>query len=330
MSITFGVTLYSMTNEWRAGHFSLPELVDEVGKRNLGPGVEIVGFQSLRGFPNKVAEEDTSAFLAAIERNGLTLTTLGGNADIALRKGAFFDTDQSVEYMRPQIEMAARLGFPIVRTQIGLEPAVLEKLEPIAAKYKIHLGMEVHAPEGPNTPKIAETREAYRKIDSEWLGFIPDFSCNMRAVPLNMQAKFRDYGLSEAGIDVLVRCWNEAGEPIERYNRFVEEAKALGEPEFAVNRAMLVYSMFGRQNPEEWREVLPQVRHIHGKFYDIGEDLTSPSIDYAAIMKIFSEAGSPISMSTEWEGHAYADVEDIDAFEVVARHQEMCRRLLAA
>ena len=30
MSITLGVTLYSMTNEWLAGRYTLPELVDEV------------------------------------------------------------------------------------------------------------------------------------------------------------------------------------------------------------------------------------------------------------------------------------------------------------
>lgn len=230
--------------------------------------------------------------------------------------------------MRPQIELAAELGFPIVRTQIGLAPPVLAKLEPIAAKLRIHLGMEVHAPEGPNTPKILETREAYRQIDSEWLGFIPDFSSSMRGVPRGMQAKFREYGLSEAGVEVLVRCWQGEGEPIDRYNRFVEEVRPLRESDFAVSRAMMVYAMFGRQNPEDWREILPQVRHIHGKFYDIEEDMTSPSMDYEKFMDIFAEANATISMSTEWEGHAYADLDEVDAFELVAKHQAMCRQYL--
>lgn len=49
MSITFGVTLYSMTNEWLAGEYTLAGMVDEVGRRGIGPGVEVVGFQSFRG-----------------------------------------------------------------------------------------------------------------------------------------------------------------------------------------------------------------------------------------------------------------------------------------
>lgn len=330
MSVIPGVTLYSMTNEWLAGRYGLAELVDEVGKRKLGPGVEIVGFQSLRGFPSRVSEDEIGDFVSAIERNGLTLTALGGNADIALRADAWLDVDQSVEYMRPQIELAARLGFPIVRTQIGLEPRVLEKLEPIAAKYKIHLGMEVHAPEGPNTPKILQTREAYRRIDSEWLGFIPDFSSCMRAIPKGMLAKFGSYGLSSAGLELLARAWAGHGTPIERYNAFAKEARELGEAEFPINKAMMVFSMFGREKPEEWREVLPQIRHIHGKFYDIDADLTSPSIDYRTLMKIFAEADRDITMSTEWEGHAFADLDEQDSFELVAKHHAMVAKILAS
>lgn len=328
MSISFGVTLYSMTNEWLSGQYSLAEMVDEVGRRGIGPGVEVVGYQSFRGFPSRVDKQELKSFREALDRNGLTPTCLGGNADIALRKDAWLDTGQAVEYMRPQIELAADLGFPIVRTQIGLAPPVLEKLEPIAARLGIHLGMEVHAPEGPNTPKILETREAYRRINSEWLGFIPDFSSSMRGVPRGMQAKFREYGLSQAGVDLLVECWHSVGEPIERYKRFIEAVAPLGESEVATSRAMMVFGMFGRQNPEDWRDILPQVRHIHGKFYDIEDDLTSPSMDYAKFMDIFSTPNRTISMSTEWEGHAYADLEEVDAFNYVAKHQAMCRQFL--
>src|SRR5207237_670512 len=160
-----------------------------------------------------------------------------------LRKDHWMDTDRSVEYMRPQIELAGRLGFPVVRTQLGLTPEVLEKVEPIAAKVGVKLGMEVHAPEGPNTPKVMATREAY------------------------------------AGIDSLQRAWAAPGAPFQRYGQFAAECAQLGEPELPVGFARLVFTMFGRENLEDWREVLPQVVHIHGKFYDVDvdDDLVSPS-----------------------------------------------------
>jgi hypothetical protein len=328
MSISLGVTLYSMTNEWLAGRYTLPQLVDEVGRRGIGRGVEVIGFQSLRGFPDRVAPRDLKALRDAIDRNGLVPTSLASNADVARRAGAWMDTDESVDYMRPQIELAATLGFPVVRTQIGLTPAVLEKVEPIAAKAGVHLGMEVHAPEGPTTPKVIATREAYDRIDSEHLGFIPDFSACMRAIPPGMLDKLRAGGLSEAGADALTRAWEAPGPPFQRYGTFAAEAAGLGEPELPVAQARLVFTMFGREDLEGWRELLPQVRHIHGKFYDVDDSGMSPSIDYESILRVFAASDVPMTMSSEWEGHAYLDLEEQDAFDMVARHHAMCRRFL--
>ena len=322
---------YNVDEVWYfdlVGRYTLPELIDEIGRRKLGPGVEMVGFQSLRGFPGRVKMKDLSDLRDAIARNELVPTSLASNADIARQANKWMDTDQSVEYMRPQIELAGALGFPVVRIQIGLTPAVLEKLEPIAASAKVHLGMEIHAPEGPNTPKVQATREAYRQIDSEWLGFIPDFSSCMRAIPPGMLDVLRRDGLSEAGIEALVRAWEAPGLPYQRYGVFAQEAKDLGESDPAVDAATLVFMMFGRENPEDWQEILPQVRHIHGKFYGINVNLVSPSIDYETLMRIFGNHARNFTMSSEWEGHAYLDVNEQDAFEIVARHQAMCRRLL--
>ena len=329
MSVELGVTLYSMTNEWLAGHYSLPELIDEVGRRKLGPGVELIGFQSLRGFPNRVNKQELSALREALDRNELVPTSLASNADVARRADAWMDTGQSVEYMRPQIELAAELGFPVVRTQVGLTPEVLERLEPIAAGARVHLGMEVHAPEGPNTPKVQAVREVYRRIDSEWLGFIPDFSSCMRAIPPGMLDALRRDGLSEQGIQALVSAWEGSGPPFQRYGAFAKAARESGEPQLPIGAATLVFTMFGRENPEDWREVLPQVRHIHGKFYDVDDDLVSPSIDYQTLMTVFGASERHFTMSSEWEGHAYLDLEEQDAFDIVKRHHRMCRRFLA-
>lgn len=328
MSIKMGVTLFSMTNEWMAGLYDLPQLIDEVGRRRLGPGVELIGFQSLRGFPNNVSQEEIRSLRAAIERNDLELTSLASNADIARKKNAWMSTDESVEYMRPQIELAGELNVPVVRIQIGLTPEVLEKLEPIAARHKVHLGMEIHAPEGPNTPKVQATREVYERIDSEYLGFIPDFSATMRAIPPGMLDKLRRGGLSEAGIESLDRAWKTPGVPFHRYGQFAEEAKELGEPDLPVSQARLIFTMFGREKLEDWKELLPRTRHVHAKYYDIDDNGESPSIDYEGLMKVLKTAGKPLTMSSEWEGHAFLDVEEQNAFDIVAAHHTMCRRFL--
>ena len=35
-------------------------------------------------------------------------------------------------------------------------------------------------------------------------------------------------------------------------------------------------------------------------------------------MRVFSELDRPVSMSSEWEGHAYLDAAEQDAFDMVA------------
>jgi hypothetical protein len=151
----------------------------------------------------------------------------------------------------------------------------------------------------------------------------------MRAIPPGMLATLRRDGLSEAGVAALVRAWEAKGHPFQRYGAFCAEARQMGEPELPVAGAMLVFTMFGRENPRDWAEVLPQVRHIHAKFYDVNEELVSPSMDYETLMGVFGPAQREFTMSSEWEGHAYLDLEDQDAFEIVARHQAMCRKFLA-
>ncbi|NVK57145.1 MAG: TIM barrel protein [Alteromonadaceae bacterium] len=329
MSIMLGTTIYSMTNEWLAGQFTLPQLIDEVGKRKLGPGLEMIGFQNLKGFPGKVDKQELKHFLDAIERNELTLTSLAGNADIALNPNKWMDTDESVEYMRPQIEMAGELGFPVMRIQIGLTPEVLTKLEPIAAKAKVKLGMEIHAPEGPNTPKVMATREVYEKIDSEYLGFVPDFSSCMRAIPPGMLDKLAQAGLSEDGKQLLIRMWESEGHPFKRYMAFAEQAKEAGEPELPILQSKLIFTMFGRQQPEEWADILDRTVHIHAKFYEVNEQCTdSPSIDHYRILPVFDNADRTISMSSEWEGHAFWNADEVCAFEMVRRHHRMCEHIL--
>ncbi len=46
-----GITLYSLTREYRAGRYTFEELVRKAGEQEVGPPVELVGFQSIRGYP---------------------------------------------------------------------------------------------------------------------------------------------------------------------------------------------------------------------------------------------------------------------------------------
>ena len=56
-----GTTIYSFTNEWLRRMYTLEEEVQKVAELDLGPAVEIVGFQSLREYPD-VSDESARQF----------------------------------------------------------------------------------------------------------------------------------------------------------------------------------------------------------------------------------------------------------------------------
>ena len=45
------------------------------------------------------------------------------------------------------------------------------------------IGVEIHAPLTIEAPPVAALKEFFTRLDTPWLGFIPDFSASMRAVP---------------------------------------------------------------------------------------------------------------------------------------------------
>ena len=117
-----------------------------------GPGLEIVGFQSIKGFP-QVSREFERRFKEAVERNELQPSCLGANVDLGRRIGELMDEDEIVEYMEPQLRAAATLGFPVVRMQFGAPPSVIERL-----RADCRTARRVHGHGDPQPPHRHTTR----------------------------------------------------------------------------------------------------------------------------------------------------------------------------
>ena len=76
-----GTTIYSFTNEWLHRMYTLEEEIEKVAELDLGPAVEIVGFQSIREYPD-VSDETARRFREQLDRHGLIPSCLGGNCDV--------------------------------------------------------------------------------------------------------------------------------------------------------------------------------------------------------------------------------------------------------
>jgi sugar phosphate isomerase/epimerase len=324
--LKFGTTLYALTNEFLSRRYSFEQLLEETAARNTGPGLEIVGFQSIRGFPT-VTDEFADRFKMLIEKYRLTPTSLAINADQEIRRGTLMSVDEMVAYHEPQIRAAAKLGFPVARYQYGAGPEVIRRLAPLAEKLNVRLGLEIHAPQHANHPDVLKLREMYEQVNSPFLGWIPDFSSTARTVPPSFLAHFRERGVSESLISLAMEVWHGAGDAQTRMGQYKQRARASHANEIHLNELSLIFPMFGHEDPRGWLELMPAVVHIHGKFFGFDSAGNEEAIDYATLLPLFRDGGYAGYMSSEWEGHMYSDA---DAFDMIERHQAMCRRILAA
>jgi hypothetical protein len=325
-----GVTLYSLTRFWHSRQMTFPELVREVARRGLGPGLEIVGFQSIRDFP-RVGEDFVREFRDLLDETGLVPTALGANADAGLRRDRMLTDDELVEYMKPQIDVARRLGFPIVRVQYSLTPDDMERLLPVAEAAGVTLGMEIHAHHSPRHPTMQALLERYEKLGSPHLGFIPDWGSTMSQVPRSLLEKYRRREIAPELIAEVDKYWNSkhgaGGLTDEEQQRQLEEfadlARSYGADDIAFELAINATSLFGHGDVSEWLDILPWAVHTHGKFYEIDSAGEDPSVPAREILDLYVKNGYSRTISTEWEGFHWNDWEN--AFDIIAKQQALLR-----
>lgn len=322
--IKLGTTLYSMTNEFHGREYDFEGLLAKVSELKLGPGVEVVGYQSIRGFPT-ITDDFARTFRDLFDKYELEQSALGINADVLIRRDKPMSDDESADYHIAQIEAAAKLGFPVARFQYAAGPEVIRRLAPLAEKLKVKLGLEVHAPHAVDSPDVMAYRELYEELDSPYLGFIPDFGASARTIPPSFLDYFRDIGLPEELITLALDIWHQPGDREERIIRFRETAEAQGYPAIQIFELYIIFGLFSRQEPEAWLELMPRIVHIHGKFFDFDDSGNEVAIDYPGILTTLQGAGVSCFMSSEWEGHLYSDASGL---EKVKAHHALCRRIL--
>lgn len=317
---TLGTTLYSFTPEFHAYKYTFPELVRTVADAGIGPALEFVGFQSIKGFP-AVSDEFSRTFRGLIDETGLVPSCLAINVDLGRRRDRFLTDDEMVEFMTVQIEAARELGFPVARVQNLASPDVMERLAPVAEKNDVKLGMELHAPSTVRAGWAATLLERYEKVGSPYLGFIPDFGASTRTLAPSLFEEFTARGVSQQVQDEVRETYAQG----KLIYPLIEGFSKRGEP--AAARVFATgASLFGHMDVEEWRDIVPWTVHIHGKFYDIDENGDEPTIDYKSILRIFVEGGYTGTISSEWE--AWHWVSNPDARAMIQKHQAMERRYL--
>lgn len=305
-----GVTLYSFTRAFHGREYDLEGLIRKVAAEGYGPGLEIIGFSSFRGFP-QLDDAYVGQFRDLVAEVDLVPTSLAINADIGLRPDRLMSQDELIDYMTPQIEAAARLGFSIARVQISLTPDSMEALLPVAERYGITLALEVHAHQHGNHELILALRDRYERLGSPLLGFTADWGATTSGFAPSLLAAYRRRGATDELLAAVTDLWNQTyreGPPNterahgERFGAFIGLAHRFGRPDLGIDFAINGTGLFGPAPVDSWREIAPWIRHCHGKFFGIDASGEEPSVPVRELVKLLVELGYTGAISSEYEG----------------------------
>ena len=321
-----GTTLFSFTNEWLRRMYTFDGLIEKVAELKLEPAVEVVGFQSIRGFPD-VSDEFARHFRDRLDHYELIPSCLGANCDIGRRRDRLMSEDEILDYVGRQIVSAKKLGFPVMRIQIFIGPKLFEKIVPLAEKAGVHVASELHSPLGVDHPDVVAMRECYDRIGSEFIGFIPDFSSTMTRPPNSYWDELRSAGASEGLIEAAQGIWLTDRPNPEKYAALADAGARFGGGPGVIGQLNLAMTMFGHMPVARLAELLPYTRHIHGKFYEVDASGSEPSIPYPELMDLLKKQGYHGTISAEWEGHAFSAA--TIGIQQVQAWNAMCTRLLA-
>ena len=107
---------------------------------------------------------------------------------------------------------------------------------------------------------------------------------------------------------------------------FRSRAAAARHEPASISRLGVLFSMLIKQDPRVWLQIMPQIIHVHCKFYDFDAEGNETTVPYDQLFPIFVEGGYAGYMSSEWEGHMYSRGSGIEA---VQKHHALAKRILA-
>lgn len=320
--VKLGITLYSFTKEYISGEYTFEDCIRRCAEIGVD-GYELVATQMIPSYPY-ISDE----FLGQVNRYaaeyGVRPISYGANTDRGMRFDRDLTDDELFARTVLDIKSAHRMGCKVMRAQYLLSPKNLVRIAPYAQEYNVKVGIEIHNPETPSTPKIVEYLEAIDKSGSKYIGFVPDFGCFADKPNIDSYYGALERGANKEMLDYAVSL---------KYDDVpLPEAMSLLSQKNADEQVMSsFFNMYGfltfNKNPdfEGLKKIMPYCVHFHGKFHFMKEDGNEMSIPYDKILPIIDQAGFDGYIVSEYEGHGNARV---SAFDMTRKHIEMERRIL--
>lgn len=321
-AIKRGVSLYSFQEEYFLRKMTLEQCIATAA--SLGArGIESIAEQMMPGFP-KLSDEFYDRWHGWMDRYGTVPTCHDMMLDTKKYKHRLLTLDEQVASVERDLKHAKRLGCFVVRMLVFCGPELLERCLPLAERYDVKMGVEVHAPWHFDHPWIMRIIDLIERTKTKHLGFVPDMGIFTKRLPRVVRDRAERNGGTPKILDFVCQSY-EAG-ILAEYTVF--EARNMGG-----NAVDVAFAEQCRHNvwspPKRLIEYMPHIFHIHAKFYEMTDEGVEYSIPYDQIIAALTKGGYQGWLSSEYEGNRHIqDAFPVDSIEQVRRQHAMFQRLL--
>ncbi len=316
------VSLYSFQEEYFLRKMNLEEILRTVSELGI-PGVEIIGDQMIPRYPD-VPESFYEQWRRWLDQYALTPICLDMFLDWNKFDGRVMTFEEKLDSVRKDILAAHKLGCTVIRVISRTDPEVVAALAPEAEKYNVRLGVEIHSPMHIDDPYEQKLIEIYQKVNSPYLGFVPDMGIFVKRFPRVISERWIRDGMKPEIAAFIVDAYDsQTG-----LDTLSEDIRKLGGNEADVARASTAKHMVNT-NPQRLVDYMPYMFHIHAKFYEMLPNCREYSIPYEDVIPALIAGGFKGYLSSEYEGNRHIqDAFEVDSREQVRRQQEMFKELL--
>ena len=318
--IKIGVSLYSLTTQFIHEELDLEGCLKTV--HDMGyKGVEIVAAQMVPDYPWP-SDEWLFNLRGLLDKYQLEPVCWSAYIDMGTRNDRDMTAAEIIQCTLNDMIYAKKAGFPMVRTQHAISPAIFRKMIPYCKALDMKLTIEMHWPHHPEVPVWKEYVQIMKNEGKGYLGFVPDFSI-FQSMPHGLYLRqAKDMGCRSDKLQEIIYIHQKGG-----------QISSLDGGDFTPVEQEVAADMFGRFNHpariEQFKDLMDCVFYVHGKFYYLDNDEHDPCIPYEEIISKFVEYGYKGYIASEFEGHHfYSDVNCVDQLRhYVAMNQSILNRL---
>lgn len=331
--IKTSVSLYSLQYEFMSGRMKLEDLFRYM--KELGvEGIELLPDQMLHGTPTP-SEETYREWHRLVEKYDMQLACDDVFLNTNLFKNRELTKRECVELIKKEIIMAHNLGFKVIRL-VSMVPAwILEPCLATAEKYDVCLCIEIHGGLGFGVPKTEEFLSEMKRLDSPYIGIVPDTSLFCKRVPRVVTDYCREiYGTSDEVINYVAGVYQQGSDMFQKTKGsddvFADEdlkdhiVNPQGDAFYAQNAAGYENCSLSCLDP-----YVDNIKHFHFKLYEMTDEGYEYSIDYKEVLEYLHQHNYDGFVSTEYEGNRWVlPGLPIPEKEQVEKHQKMLQKVL--